>query len=170
MLYDPDCKPYVSYLQTLKTWFRSARRAIPPQKPENCKLKVKFSTFKKFWYTVLNIKWGIRVKSVCSDCTNLKSRIAVAKQEDRGAAYIKRCEEDLEYHLARAAYKKKRAYTNKINALYSWNIPNAEEVLQTYLNDLSDIKDDEDDCNVLNDVFFEDLSSKILEDLGRNQL
>ena len=46
-------------------------------------------------------------------------------------------------HLARAAYKKKRAYTNKINALYSWNIPNAEEVLQTYLNDLSDVKDDD---------------------------
>ena len=53
-----------------------------------------------------------------------------------------------------------------INALYSWNIPNPEEVLQAYLNDLSDIKDDEDDCNVLNDVFFEDLSSNILDDFG----
>ena len=71
-------------------------------------------------------------------------------------------EADLQYHLDRAAYKKKRAYVNKINALRSWNIPDVEEVLQTYLNDLADLKDDEDDCNVLNNVLFDDLSSMIL--------
>jgi len=133
--FNSDFAPYVKFLSDFAAWFKKKdRNTIPPPTYIECTLFPKFSTFRHYFYTNLNIKWGLRVKSKCDDCTTLKSLITESKTNNTRSAIekTKTLELQLKHHIDRKDYKNNINFTNKINALKCWKKPNFEKILEDY--------------------------------------
>ena len=109
----------------------------------------------------MNIKFGCRVKSLCDDCTHLKSKIEQSRN-DGNDAMVAKYQADLDLHQARKKFKKKVAFIKKINAMRSWNIPELDQVVSDYLADLSNISDNQEDVGALNEMLFERPQNNLL--------
>ena len=106
-------------------------------------------------YTVLNIKWGCRTKSLCDDRGYWRSKIAKAKL-DNNELLAAKFEKQLEVHLSRKKYKKELAFKKKINAMKRWAIKKLDEIIQDYLIDMETIPENPDDIGALDVILFED--------------
>ena len=64
--------------------------------------------------------------------------------------------------MARKLYKKKLAFTKKINAMKGWTIKNMTEMVQDYVFEMSNIPKNTDDIDALDEVLYEQSPETLL--------
>merc|ERR1712072_952106 len=73
--YDPDHHAYQERQVKWKTWWREGKGGEMPQLAPIVEGTPTFGTWKKTWYTLWNIRYGLKTKDRCSTCVSLHNKI-----------------------------------------------------------------------------------------------
>lgn len=117
---------WVTYNKNFEEWWKSDRD--PSKRPMEPQVEIfpKFSSFKHYWYTKLNIKYGTRIKSLCDDCQQLKSLI-LEHENNGNVLEVEKYKNLLKYHLQRKDKKKQNSFRHRINANECWQIDSKQK-------------------------------------------
>jgi len=112
----PQCSKYRDYNNKLRLWNHGKRTTPPsPLSEEEKWLPCTFTSFRHYFYTSYNVKWGLRKKSLCDWCEHYRQREedAIEAEDDE---LVREIRDEFKYHKARGSCKKTRNFKNRKNA------------------------------------------------------